>query len=473
MSNLTTEQQSIINHLQSNKGTTLVQAIAGAGKTTLLKAISTSIPNSNSLYLSYNSEIAKSSRSKFPSTVDCRTVHSLAYQATVKPFSLNVGFFNPKHMTEAGSYNSKLDFIEAFREFCLSRAESISAFFSSGDYPKHYTQWATKYFNAMHKGKIDCTHDFYLKLYHLLLVDGDITYPTFDLLLWDEIQDMAPVASAIFELLPATYKVGVGDPFQAIYSFNHTVNYFDLAPKDTPIFTLSQSFRVPSHIATKIDHFCKSYLDPNMSFNGVPSTSSTITTRAYLTRTNSALISRMVELNEQSIPYTLVRKADEIFKLPLILCGLKPRSFISAPEYRHLQEHVDDWYSDPFLKMDYKSPLSYIGSLYPHDVQLKQAIRLIARYGAPTIVNTFKIAKTHVNAKTNYTLATAHSVKGAEFDDVTIAHDLNESIAELTLDIRLGHKHPSQLSISERESLNLYYVAVSRTLVTLNNATQL
>ena len=63
----------------------------------------------------------------------------------------------------------------------------------------------------MYEGTIECSHDFYLKVYHLSLLSGDITYDEQDFLLIDECGDLNPVTIEIFKLLPARIKIAVGD----------------------------------------------------------------------------------------------------------------------------------------------------------------------------------------------------------------------------------------------------------------------
>jgi len=321
----------------------------------------------------------------------------------------------------------------------------------------------------MQTGKIDCTHDFYLKFFHLLLANNSITYDPFDFIFIDEAGDLNEVTLAIFLLLPAKRKVATGDRFQNIYQFNHTINCFTVLAEQGTIFRLTKSFRVAPHIATKIDTFCKKYLRQDMIFKGTKPKDNKINSRAYLTRTNAALIAKMIDLNAAGVPYGLLRKASEIFKLPLILCNLKPGHFIYDPAYKHLQEDVDLWGEDEELQEKYQSPLAYIASIYSKDFQLTQAIRLIMRHSRNTIISTFNEAKNHERKKHNYTLATVHSCKGLERDEITIADDLNNSIEDIAEDIENG-KTIEDLSEKEVEALNLYYVACTRAAKVLNNA---
>ncbi|MHB8098116.1 MAG: 3'-5' exonuclease [Sulfuricurvum sp.] len=235
---------------------------------------------------------------------------------------------------------------------------------------------------------------------------------------------------------------------------------------------MSQSFRVADYIAVKLESFCRTYLDPSMSFVGLPIKSTAIKTSGYITRTNSALIARMIELNNQKIPYGLVRKANEIFKLPLMLCSLKHKGFITDPSYKHLQADIDDWYEEESLRLKYTSPLSYLGAQHPDDIALQQGIRLIARHGKALVMSAYTEARAHEKANQTLTLATAHSVKGLEFDEVTIASDLNDSISDIISQIQAGRKHDTLLP-AEQESLNLYYVSCSRAKISLLSATHL
>ena len=71
-------------------------------------------------------------------------------------------------------------------------------------------------------------------------------------------------------------------------------------------------------------------------------------------------------------------------------------------------------------------------------------------------------------------LLTAHSSKGLEFDEVILAPDMNSSIELVTSLIdEEGPEAIKGLSVPEIESLNLYYVACTRAIVRLRNATYL
>ena len=468
---LTLEQQTIVDCVCSPTPNplTLVDSVAGSGKTSLLVAIAKTLPHTNGLYLAYNKSIATESQRKFPKTTHCMTTHSMAYRATVKSFGLKLGTISHRTITERIKYETKWDIINSMRSFCLSRYLSFSDYAEENRLPLLHIKIANKYLANMQSGAIECTHDFYLKLFHIVLANKQVTYGNFDFIMLDEAGDLNEVTLEIFKLLPSQRKIAVGDKHQNIYQFNDTINCFNVLEGQGTLLHMTKSFRVESSIAKRIQTFCRSCLAPTMKFEGIPITDKTITTRAYLTRTNSALIAKMIQLNREQVPFSLLRRAADIFKIPLMLCNLTYQGFITDPNYKHLQNDVDDWHESDTIKLKHKSPLSYLASLHDDDYQLIQAVRLLQRHRKSLIIDTYEDARKHEKSRHNYTLATAHSCKGNEFDEVTISDDLNESIADIISDIKIGLPIDDIIP-KDLESLNLYYVAITRTSKELFNA---
>ena len=144
---LTQQQQDVVDYIaKAEPGSIIkVNAIAGSGKTHLLIAITTQIPNKNSLYICYNKSIAVESATKFPKSVSCKTTHSLAYGNTVKPLGLKVGFFSYKSITEKITYEHKLEVIEAVKEFCLSDYTDFETFAKDSSLTDFTTKLCEKY----------------------------------------------------------------------------------------------------------------------------------------------------------------------------------------------------------------------------------------------------------------------------------------------------------------------------------------
>lgn len=472
--NYTPQQEDIINYIKVNEGLVKVNAVAGAGKTTLLVGIAKEVDPKTGMYLAYNKSIATESKAKFPKSIDCRTTHSLAYGATVRPYKLFLGHFGYKEIKENISYPNKVLLLEYLKQFCLSEHTSFTEFAHKfGDISEFQIKIVNQYLERMATGEIQCTHDFYLKYYHMLLANGTITYKEpFDLIMLDESGDLNPVTLEIFKLLPAKRKVMVGDQHQNIYTFNHTINCFEEMKDEGAMFPMTQSFRVNENIATKIESFCKKCVDPTMEFKGIPITDDRIQTRAFIARTNGSLIGKMMELNDMNVPYTLSRPAKSIFRVPLLLCSLKPKGFVPDAEYNHLQDDVNEYYADMDLKEEY-SLLGYIKNKHEEDVTLQSAANIIINYGATAVIDCFERAKRNEKVKANYMLCSAHSAKGLEFDEVTLAADMEKSIAESVGLVAETGIHPSKLTADARSELNLYYVACSRAKKVLNGANYL
>lgn len=324
--------------------------------------------------------------------------------------------------------------------------------------------------SKMEAKELHCTHDFYLKLFHLLLYNNLVEFNTFDFIALDEAGDINPVTLEIVKLLPAKHKILVGDSRQNIYSFNHTINCFSVIQGNS--FSMSQSFRVAPSIASHIQSFCQEYIDPSMKFIGTPQ-SDTITTKAFIARTNASLIAKMMELNEYHIPYSLVRSADDIFRLPKILCSLSKSTKYVPQEYKHLLEDVRDFYDDIDLVYKHKSLHSYLLHIYKDDPSISNTLKLINRYKAQGILRCYEEAKRHENAKAPLLLGSAHSFKGLEVDEVTIAEDLNASTETVMARMAILNIPYAELTPNEQSELNLYYVACTRARKKLYNARML
>lgn len=439
---------------------------------------SEALPHSAQLYLAYNKAIADESKSKFPSYVECKTTHSLAYTPIVK-YGLDleghqgkprvVGTFNHRDIKEQIEYEDKVLVIQHLEAFFLSSYPSLEKYLTTLEVSEFLSKLVTKYFSAMIENKIPCTHGFYLKMYHILLVEGHIHYDKpFDVIMLDEAGDINEVTLGIFLALPAYLKIMVGDPLQNIYSFNHTINGF-IALKDVGVTkTLTQSFRCSTAIADAIESFCQRHLDPDIVFKGTNHKDTTIRTEAIISRTNSGLIHYMIDMHNARIPFNLTREAKHIFSTLLTLMNLKEGVKIFEPSLKWLQKDVDYYFSSPSTKAKFKSCLLFIKSKYEsEEPNIKIAAQTILKYKATPIYEAYKYAKACENTPHDHaiTLTTAHSSKGLTYDEVTIADDFN-------LDDILGIPS-SKRTQAQQEELRLYYVTCSRSRLKLNNTNYL
>lgn len=463
----TPEQSAIIEHVREHTGLVKVSSVAGSGKTSLLTMIARLPFVRRGLYLAYTKTVASEAQRKFPDTVTCCTTHSLAYGPTVRGYNLTLGKLTYRDV-ELPTYEEQLAVLSLIREFCLSAETNLEQFLSSFDYGQAVHDEVIAVMSAMEDGTLPCTHEFYLKMFHILLADGTLTFEPFDIIMLDEAGDLNEVTLAIFQLLPAARKIMVGDSLQNIFGFNHTIDCFSVMASQGVDFAMTQSFRVSESIATRIEKFCNTYIDPTMTFRGTKMADDTIKTRAYIARTNATLISKMIELNISGTPYSLTREPAKLFEQVLIFISLKYRGFIADPSLRYLQEDVDDYYTEKTLQDKHRSLFSYLRTLYPKDTIIEQNIALINRYGAPRILQAYTEARKNKHYDNAITLGTAHSTKGLEYDEVYIAPDLNLAVTNV-LSSRLNVNYDT-LTNEERTELNLYYVACSRARKRLVNA---
>lgn len=471
--NPTPEQSVIINHVVNTDGLSLISAVAGSGKTTLLVAIANVMSESNpsqGLYLAYNKSVATEAATKFPKFISCMTTHSLAYSPTIhgKGSKLRLGKFTYRQIHESIDYELKCEIVDHIRSFCLSSFLDIDQYASHFELTPRLLDYLHKYLESMLSGKTECTHDFYLKLYHIMLANGNINYEPFSIIALDESGDLNPVTLEIFKLLPASKKIMVGDPHQNIYQFNHTINCFSVMQDQGTYLPMTKSFRVDHRIAKQIERFCQAYLSEDMKFEGIEIAKPIIKTRAFISRTNSALVRKLMELNKLAIPYGTIRDVKDIFALPLTLIALRPGGFTASSEFKFLQDDANTFGKSKELQDRYKTLLVYLKDLHEGDSALQQAISLIFQYGKMEVLDCYEIAKKHSKKTQDYMLGTVHSCKGLEFDHVELADDLNQAIAPIILSMKLNSDY--ELRTEERAELNLYYVGCSRAKIELKNA---
>lgn len=458
----TAEQQAILDYILHHEGLVKVSSVAGSGKTSLLVEIARLPIIKSGLYLAYTKSVATEAQRRFPDTIHCCTTHSLAYTPIVTKANRKLGTLSYKDI-DLPTYADNCAVIHIFKEFCLSEHIDFPSFCIANGIATVYETACEKILHEMYDGTRDVTHEFYLKLFHIQLATGELRYPELDIVMLDEAGDINKVTKAIFDLLPAKRKVMVGDSFQNIFTFNYTIDCFAASEEGVP-FAMTRSFRVSDKIASRIEKFCNRYIDQSMSFQGVPVEDTTIRTRAYIARTNATLIARIIQLNTLGIPYSLTRPPEKLFEQVLAFISMKHKGFITDPSLRYLQEDVDDYYESSTLRADNKTLFGYLRKLYPNDTVIAQNVALIAKFGPKNIIVAYEESRKHKAYKNSIILGTAHSTKGLEYDEVTIADDLNTAIEDIVrvIDTNIRAGRETELTVLERTELNLYYVACSR-----------
>ena len=442
---LTQEQQNIIQTISKQDCNFVkINAVSGAGKTSSLIAIAQHLNVKQGLYISYNKAIATEASEKFGSGIQCKTIHSLAYGFTVKHFSLKlVSTLKARIITERIPYLRKTMIIETLSKYFLSRHITIQSFVESeykeGIFSQEDIDLMKHYFIKMKEGKCDCSHDFYLKLFHILLHHGIVKTPEYELLMLDEAGDVNGTSLEIFRLIKATKRIMVGDSCQNIYSFNNTINGFKALENEGQSLKLTQSFRVSDKLAPIIEEFCHQYLDSTMEFRGVHYDSKPAKedqTIFYIARTNGGIIEKMIELEDEHTPYNLTRPVKAIFQLPLILLMLSKdwKTEVYIEEYKFLEHDAKEFINDVDLQKHFKeSILAYFANEHADDPSVMSAINLIMRFGPQKIFSCNKKALEHEKHHETHkvTITSAHSSKGLENDIVHILPDMNGALDKI------------------------------------------
>lgn len=471
---LTPEQQEAVELFQHpDTKILLIDSVAGSGKSHTLEAIA-ELPEVNSgICIVYNKSVADENVESFPDYFQSSTIHSLAYKHTVRAFGLNVGYLNPRDIKERMKWDYKVASVDHLRKFCLSRYLKVADYCREQKVIPLIENTISKYIKLMKDGKIPVTHDFYMKYFHMLLANNIIEMEEVDALLLDECQDSFATTIEIFKLIPAKKKVAVGDQRQALYSFNDCINGFEVLESEPGVrlSNLTKTFRLNDDDAVLVqglmrEHLCK----PRYSFRGNSHADDIIRSRAFLTKTNSALIGKMIELMKLGRGFNLLRKPKDIFELLTILLSLKNDGFIPNPEFRHLQDDVNVWHRSPSLHLDHVTPLAYIASLHSKDIAIKTAVRIIIENGPATIWKVFDYAKKQYGTKNHeWTLSTVFTSKGFTFDYVEIADDLNDAFDKALSDQAKGKITESAFN----DILYQIYVSYTRHRMTIVNAVHL
>ena len=468
MKTLTEEQSTIVNTILSKKSDNeivAVNSIAGAGKTSTAVAVVEAYKPTNVFYTAFNKAIIEEARTKFPRNVECKTVHALAFKYVKLLKDLKELSYSD--IKESIPYEYKKIIINCIGEYFRSSFITVEEYFESVDEdilstplsPGIIEKLTVKYISKMEEGTISPTFDFMLKTLHILLATDDISIK-YDLVILDECQDTVPVTLEIFKLIRAKKKLLLGDTFQNIYGFLNTVNGFELLSDEIIKLQLTQSFRCSESIAAAIQRYGRKYLSPDFIYRGNPKITDYVQgDTSYLSRTNAVIIQRIYEMNRINKPYSLTRGIGEIFGLPLAIVNAAS----GRPVYNAKYKFLSDEHKKFINSNTHKTFHSYLLDMFSFDVAIEGAIKTLMNF-ANKRINIFDVMQKAKKVKPDPStiLTTVHTFKGLETDSVYIEDNLNKMIEEIV--------DKESFSPEDKEMLNLYYVAISRARVKLDNA---
>lgn len=414
--------------------------------------------------MAFNASVVAEAKHKFKKGIVCKTLHALAYQYVIGNNKVQIKDFTPRCITEKELETEERAYIvHRVNKFFNSQHLSLSFF----DKDKELGKIAIKYIQEMIDGKRNPSFGFILKWFHLQLANGTYRIPTYDFLCLDESGDTTGCSVEIFNLIPATRKFMFGDLDQNIYGFMHTVNGFELVKQNGEMYHMTQSFRVKSTIAEDVQYFLQTYLKSPRKFEGVQK-EGPITSIAYISRTNGAMIARMMDLIEDKTPFKTLRKPSEIFSLALTLMNISKPEQIYKEDLQYLKTDYATYINSTQIQKQYKTFFLYLENQHPYDIQLLSAIKLLRKHSYSEIYNTYSIAKQYFEDTAHYSiiLTTAFVAKGGEWDSVYIEDDINDIVDNIK------EKIDDDIPITEEEKteLRLAYVAATRCKYELHNA---
>jgi F-box protein, helicase, 18 len=476
---LTSEQKAILNETGNLK----INAVAGSGKTTtVIEYAKTRPPKSKILYLAFNKSVKLDAKRKFHhqglDNVTVETAHSLAYRHVVMNTEYRINAFGYKihEIAEllgiAGNGEKHSEFILAnhikkfFSYFCNSDKQAIEdlnyleivterkakAFVKMNyDYIQKLTK---KLFQKMEQGKIEITHDFYLKKFQL----SSPKLP-YDFILFDEGQDASAAMLAIFFHQEAT-KIIVGDTHQQIYSWRFAVNSLEKADYKTHF--LSTSFRFNQEIADlalSVLHLKRSF-ESSHSFSMTGSgTNKEVKSKAIIARTNLGLLLKAIEYVKENKEVENIYFEGNFHSYTYAEDGASLYDVLNL--FNNKRRLIRDKLIQEMQSM--KELEEYI--FKTEDLELGMMVEIVKEYEneIPEIIKTIKEKhlKNDQKEQAEMIFSTVHRCKGMEYDSIELANDFitEEKIQKTAIELKKANLKTTKLN----EEINLLYVAITRT----------
>lgn len=447
-------------------GSLKINAYAGTGKTSTLQLLADSTSRRGQ-YIAFNRRIVEDAKGKFASTVNCATLHSLAFRATPSEYrsaTKMTGSCNANQLAEllGITKNWRVDEHHTLqpRSQGYLILETVKRFTQSADLeplpihvPRHGSLVAAKdstlkaveefaVKGARHvwsrmvtaSDALPLGHDGYLKLWAL----AQPRIPV-DFILLDEAQDTNPVVLGALRQQEAQ-MIYVGDRYQQIYEWRGAVNAMERIETSMTTF-LTKSFRFGDTIASAASRVL-STLGENVAIAGNSNITSRIGTtdpQAVLARTNASAISAVIQaLDENRRPH-LVGGIQEMMELLRGVADLKQGLPSTVPEF--------------FGFSDWKSVVAFAKS--GEGAHLLTLVNLVESRGEKQLM--WALKHTVEEEESDLVISTAHKAKGMEWSRVRLMDDFLRSQKNGT-----DHLAPSRPPTDDAEETRLLYVAMTR-----------
>lgn len=441
----------------------VVEAGAGTGKTTTLKLIADSTTR-RGRYLAFNKAIADEAEKRFPRHVAVSTIHSMAWHAVVKrdqdrqarlrsprvrsgeiaralgiePLSLRL----PLGRKWLDGWLLAGLVLRAVEVFCQSADDTpgpqhVDRLFgcdkaAHAELADHLLPYVEAAWEDLLQpaGTLQFRHGHYLKIFALTRPQLGV-----DFILFDEAQDVAPVAAGIVEGQHDTQLVFVGDSNQQIYQWAGAVDA--MAKRTGNRLRLSQSWRFGPAIADAANGVLDA-IGSSMVLTGNPGRDSVLGpvdggARAVLCRTNARTVQEVIDTVEAGRRPHLVGNGKDVLNFAYGAGDLQQGRKATHPDL----VCFDSWPEvEAYVAED------AMGG------ELKLLVDLVKRFGVKGLIRVLQ-HQLVPERDADVVISTAHKAKGLEWDTVRLADDLTVEPDEET----------GQLDIDE---LRLLYVAVTR-----------
>lgn len=447
----------------------VIQAGAGTGKTSTLAFLAAQSPTRRGRYLAFNRAIAQDAATRFPSTVQCKTAHSLAYAALGHRYrerlnsprrpgwkiGQDLGLNAPARIQGRDLLPATLSntVLRTVARYCQSADTELAhrhvphlrgidtddAHRELAELLLPYTAKAWDDLQDPAAGTVRFEHDHYLKMWAL-------TQPVLeaDFLLLDEAQDTNPVLEqVVLAQKERTQIVMVGDSAQAIYGWRGARDV--MTGFTGHHLTLTRSFRFGPALATEANRWL-TLADAPIQLTGSTDITTTIgsstdRTGAVLCRTNIGAVTEILTLQQAGTPTGLVGGGDALRAL-----AKAARDLIQGQRTHHPELVLFTTWTE----------LRDYAELDPAGADLQPFANLIDDHGPDAILTAVDrlVPETHAEI----TVSTAHKAKGREWPYVRIAPDFTPPADTDELDAE-GRPVPGPIDPDEAR---LAYVAVTR-----------
>lgn len=456
-----------------------IDAFAGAAKTSTLVMIAEEVIE-NSICLVFNKSAQLEAVERFPDHVECRTTHSLAYQATGLSIQHKLSRPQGRYVNVLGTGNEiakhfKLEPFELgdgqkpvtaallglfIRNTCNKYEQSRDKDFTEEHLIHNVREYKGKSAKALRKLVMDkarelwkmrsdpsspvlATHDTYLKMYQLS--EPKLRY---DVIYLDESQDSNDCVLDIVTKQNAKLIL-VGDSRQAIYGWRGAVNALDkvqentIAKRLTTTKRLTTSYRYgqdSADIAAKI-------LDSDVSIKSF---------EGLVTKVGDDVI-------DKSKPYTILYRTNEALVLDAVNSisqGLVVNLEIDTKDFCNLLDSSIALYRDDMAKVKHEDLVAFenfddLKDEAKNSASLTRIVNLIESGHCWKVLRTLRDHKNHPNPNIIYT--TAHKSKGREWSQVQLANDFPSHY----------DREKNWVGLTTEEQ-NLLYVAATRARNALN-----